>query len=112
VDLDEFRSSMRAAGIEEVVEPILALFAQEGPKGVASISAALSAGDMEGVRRAAHSLKSSAGNIRAKALAELLQQLENAAEARDSRRVVSLAESVGLEHDAVLKYLAPFGAGT
>ena len=38
IDLDAFRLSMQAAGIEEIVEPTLAMFAEES-KGLVAASA-------------------------------------------------------------------------
>ncbi len=109
VDLEEFRSAMRAAGIEEIVEPMLELFTTEAAKGMAQLSRAVAAGNLDAAGRAAHSLKSSAGNVRAKALAGLLQELENAATIGDvaaARRVYGLVEA---EHAAAARYLAEAG---
>jgi len=109
IDLDEFRAAMRASGIEEIVVPMLTLFAQEAPKGVAALASALAAHDLDAVGRAAHSLKSSAGNVRAKALAELLLQLESAAERGDAQASASLFESVVSAYDATRAQLAEMG---
>jgi HPt (histidine-containing phosphotransfer) domain-containing protein len=106
VDLEEFRSAMRAAGIEEIVEPMLELFATEAEKGMALIASAVAAGDLAATERAAHSLKSSAGNVRAKALADLLQELETAAGARDRPAAARLLDRVRAEHASVVRYLA------
>ena len=106
VDLDEFRSAMREAGIEDIVEPMLELFAAEAAKGMAQLSSAMAAGDLDSVSRCAHSFKSSAGNIRAKTLAALLQELETAATAGDRAAVGRLIGGVGAEHAAAARYLA------
>jgi HPt (histidine-containing phosphotransfer) domain-containing protein len=106
VDLDEFRSAMRESGIEEIVEPMLDLFATEAVKGLAAISSALAAGDLGALGRAAHSLKSSAGNIRAKPLARALQELETAATSDDGAAASRLMGTVEREHAEALAYLA------
>jgi HPt (histidine-containing phosphotransfer) domain-containing protein len=106
VDLDEFRSAMRAAGIEDIVEPMLELFVSEAAKGMEQLANAMSAGDLDGVGRIAHSLKSSAGNIRARALADLLQQLESAAAQGDGATASSLVGPIETEHAAAVEYLA------
>jgi HPt (histidine-containing phosphotransfer) domain-containing protein len=106
VDLDEFRSAMRAAGIEDIVEPMLELFATEAAKGMAQLTSAVAAGDLDSASRSAHSLRSSAGNIRAKALAALLQELETAATEGDRANAARLIGSVEAEHAAVARYLA------
>jgi len=106
VDLDEFRSAMRAAGIEDIVEPMLELFVTEAAKGMKQLRSAMSAGDLDAVGRVAHSLKSSAGNIRARPLANLLQQLEDAAGQGDRAKVSSLVGPIETEHAAAVEYLA------
>jgi HPt (histidine-containing phosphotransfer) domain-containing protein len=106
LDLEEFRGAMRAAGIEEIIEPMLELFTTEASKGMGRITAALAAGDLPTLSRAAHSLKSSAGNVRARALAAVLQELETAAAQGDraaAARLVGVAEA---EHAAACRYLA------
>jgi two-component system sensor histidine kinase/response regulator len=109
VDLEEFRSSMRAAGIEEIVGPMLALFMQEAPKGMAVLVTSVGGRDLDGIRRAAHALKSSSANIRAKELADLLQRLEN--EAQDGRMDDALAtfDRVRSAYDAAIEYLTKSG---
>jgi HPt (histidine-containing phosphotransfer) domain-containing protein len=106
VDLDEFRSAMRAAGIEDIVEPMLELFAAEAAKGMAQLTSAVAAGDLDSVSRSAHSLRSSAGNIRAKTLAALLQELETAATEGDRATAARLIGFVEAEHAAAARYLA------
>jgi len=106
VDLDEFRSAMRAAGIEDIVEPMLDLFVTEAAKGMEQLRAAMAAGDLDTVGRVAHSLKSSAGNIRAKSLADVLQQLETAVAQGDRAIVSSLVGRIETEHAAAVEYLA------
>jgi HPt (histidine-containing phosphotransfer) domain-containing protein len=106
VDLDELRGAMRAAGIEDIVEPLLDLFTTEGEKGMSQLSSASAAGDLDALGRTAHSLKSSAGNIRAKTLAGLLQELENAASEGDRAKAASLLPLVEAEHAAAVRYLA------
>ena len=103
---------MRESGIEEIVMPILTLFRQEAPKGVASLAAALEAQDLTAASRAAHSLKSSAANIRAKELADLLQQLELAAQGGDAALTGSLFDRVKVAYEAAIECLAAAGVGT
>jgi HPt (histidine-containing phosphotransfer) domain-containing protein len=106
VDLVEFRSAMRAAGIEDIVEPMLELFVTEAAKGMEQLRSATSAGDLDVVGRIAHSLKSSAGNVRAKGLADLLQELENAAAQGDRAKVAKLTGPIEREHRAAVAYIA------
>jgi len=97
---------MRESGIEEIVEPMLDLFTTEAAKGMATISSASAAGDLDALGRAAHALKSSAGNIRAKPLARALQELETAAMRGDHAAASRIIRTVESDHAAVLAYLA------
>jgi HPt (histidine-containing phosphotransfer) domain-containing protein len=109
IDLEGFRSAMRESGIEEIVVPMLQLFLQEAPRGMAGLSSAMATGDLDAASRAAHSLKSSAGNVRARRLAELLQQLEDAAGAKDGAKAARIFESVKAAHEAALRQLTESG---
>jgi len=109
IDVEQFRAAMRASGIEEIVIPMLELFAQEAPKGMDALEAAMAAGDLEAVNRAAHALKSSAGNVRARELAGLLQELESAARAKDAAKAGRLFESAKDACTAALGQLAELG---
>jgi HPt (histidine-containing phosphotransfer) domain-containing protein len=97
---------MRAAGIEEIVEPMLELFVTEAAKGMAVLSSALAEEDLDALGRAAHSMKSSAGNVRANALAAVLQELESAALRGDGAGAAGIMGGVQTEHAAAIAYLA------
>jgi HPt (histidine-containing phosphotransfer) domain-containing protein len=56
---------------------ILGVYAESSGATFAEIERAATAGDAEGLRRAAHSLKSSAGNVGARRLAALLKDMES-----------------------------------
>src|SRR5690348_9851730 len=111
VDLEAFRSAMRAAGIEDIVESMLELFTTEGPRGMSLIATAFAAGDLDALARAAHSLRSSAGNIRAHGLAAVLQKLENAATRGDEASAAGQVKAAETEHAAVQAYLADRSEG-
>ncbi len=102
---------MRASGIEDIVRPMLELFVQEAPKGMQNLTSAMAARRLDEVRRAAHSLKSSAGNVRAKELAELLQRLEVAADREDDNEATRLVGAVSQACDAALRQLSEAGIG-
>jgi HPt (histidine-containing phosphotransfer) domain-containing protein len=109
IDIEEFRAQMRAAGIEEIVVPMLQLFGQEAPKGMDALVAAMKAGDLDAASRAAHSLKSSAGNVRATTLADTLQALEHAAAGKNGSQAAAHFESAKVAYDAVVKQLGEYG---
>jgi len=108
VDLEEFRSVMREAGIESVVGITLQTYVSEAPRLVAAIRAAGEEGeddDGTALASAAHAYKSSAGNIRAKALHALLGDLESQARSGGRRSALPLLERVQQVHEEVMGYL-------
>jgi CheY-like chemotaxis protein/HPt (histidine-containing phosphotransfer) domain-containing protein len=76
VDVESFRAGLAEAGIEEVAGPTLALFLQDLRSRVASLEGARRDADLGAVSRAAHALKSGAGNVRADQARILLQDVE------------------------------------
>lgn len=105
VDLEGFRAAMRLAGVEEVVEPTLEIYVEEAGALFDRIVEASRAGDLEGVRAGAHSLKSSSANIRAHRLAELFGALEGEAQMLDHARVKASLEQLEREFERVMAYL-------
>jgi len=111
VDLEGFRASMRAAGIEEIVEPTLEVYCQEAPVAFERLEDAVARGDVETARAAAHSLKSSSGNIRARQAASMFERLEHAAESEDMEAISASFGELGPEFDRVIRFLAEAGVG-
>ena len=105
VDLEAFRHSMRAAGIEEIVEPTYRVYIKEGKGLFAELTGGVEQGDSEVVLAKAHSLKSSSRNVFAKALGDLLEALEMAAREEQIDRIRSLFPEVRQEYDSVMTYL-------
>jgi two-component system, sensor histidine kinase and response regulator len=116
VDLEGFRALMRDAGVEEVVDTTVDIYMEESPVIFAALEAAVTAGDSDGARRRAHSLKSSSGNIRANRLYQLLQAMEMLGRDADPEGARSALPELRAEFDAVMAYLhkgkapAPRGA--
>ena len=100
VDLDGFRSAMQDMGVEKIVEPILAVYVEEAKSVFSNLSAAVSSGDVETIRATSHALKSSSGNIWARDLAALLQELEIAAQDGDLSRATQIFDGVKPMYDA------------
>jgi HPt (histidine-containing phosphotransfer) domain-containing protein len=69
---DELREAVGDEFIAELVDT----FATEAPSSLAELRQALGAGDVDGYRRAAHSLKSNCGTFGAHALAERARDVE------------------------------------
>lgn len=76
--LDELRAVM-----EEEFDSLLEAYLKDSERRCFEVSEAWEAGDLEALRRSAHSLKGASSNIGAAALAELCASLEHLA--RDSR---------------------------
>ncbi len=72
------------------VSELIGLFLEHVPKNINAAVAAEKAGDLVAVERAAHSVKSSAGNIGALALLELSGQIEQLAEEKKGESIPPL----------------------
>jgi HPt (histidine-containing phosphotransfer) domain-containing protein len=66
-------------GGPDFVREMIDLFLDQAPRGIARLLVAERDGDLEGIRRAAHSLISTAGNLGVKELAAVATALEQAA---------------------------------
>ncbi len=97
--IEELRSILSDDGLAELVE----LYLVEAPRGLADLQRALAAGDVDGLRTAAHRLKGAAAGVGAQVVAELTRDLERAAQAgglpRDLTALVAAVESA----DAALR---------
>lgn len=105
MDLEGFRAMMREVGIEEVVDSTLAVYLSEAPEIIERIEGAVEAGDADEIRAAAHSLKSSSGNIRANRLSELMAELEHLGRDGKTVEAAQMIESAKAEHERVMAYL-------
>lgn len=63
----------------DAVREIIDLFLGDAPRRLEAFQAGLASGDLAGARRAAHTLKSNAANLGARAFAHLCEELEAAA---------------------------------
>lgn len=106
VDVEGLRAELRDAGAEDALGAVLAVFVADAPTRLTVIIDAVAAHDMEGISRAAHAYKSSAGTIRALELASLLQKLEaTAKEGGDMQLVFELRDKIMTAHEAVMARL-------
>jgi PAS domain S-box-containing protein len=106
VDLAALRVSLRAGGVEDMLETLVASFLQDAPSRLAGIEEAVSASDGERIRLTAHAYRSSAAQLGARALAEGLQALELAGRDGDLVAARGLADGVRREHEGVCAFLA------
>ena len=105
LDLAEFRRTMREAGIEEVVESMLQVFAGDAPQRLEALAQAVQASDVKAIERAAHAFKSAAATITARPLADALRAVELAATGGDLERARSLFTEARRATLAVLTHL-------
>ncbi len=105
VDLDDFRRTMREAGVEEVVDSMLQVFVSDAPGRLAELSHAVASGQAERIERAAHAFKSAAGAIAARRAAEALRAIELAAKAENVEEAQSLFVIARKEIETALEYL-------
>lgn len=71
---------LRRLGGEKLVREMIALFLDYAPKRIAAARAAEQSGDLHALAQAVHPLKSSAGNVGARAMMELATQIEKLAQ--------------------------------
>ncbi|CAM3665863.1 Hpt domain-containing protein [Parendozoicomonas haliclonae] len=108
--LDEFKELMGDEG-EDEVRDLVALYLEDGPVQLEAMRSSLSSGDVETLKRAAHSFKSSCGNIGAIRLQGTCSELEQKAASgelgADCQTLITQAESSFAEVKAALgSYLA------
>ncbi len=75
IDMAVFAELQEAAG-EEFVAELVGTFLEEAPVMLAEMRAALAAGNADGFRRAAHSLKSNSNTFGATRLGEMARDIE------------------------------------
>jgi HPt (histidine-containing phosphotransfer) domain-containing protein len=82
---------------------MIQLFLQHGPERVSNVESGFSAGDMKQIEHAAHSMKSSAGNLGAQRLQQAAAALESASDpetARASDDIGKLVQDFREEYNA------------
>lgn len=99
---------LRKLGGEAFVQKMLVLFLQTAPPRVEAVRRAVEAGDWPGVEHAAHSLKSSAGNIGAERVRELADQMEQRADAGKTDGLAALAAELSEALDQAVGCLHQF----
>jgi PAS domain S-box-containing protein len=106
VDIEGLRAELRDAGAEDALGAVLSVFVGDAPTRLSVIIDAVAGHDMDRISRAAHAYKSSAGTIRAKELAGLLQKLEaSAKDGADMPQIIELRDRVMAAHSAVMSAL-------
>jgi HPt (histidine-containing phosphotransfer) domain-containing protein len=88
-------------GEPDVLLEVLKLFLEEVPARIARLRNAWTAGNIQEVHRAAHSLKGSAGNIGARRLYDVCRQLDERGKAGDLAGVAPLVDALDVEFGKV-----------
>jgi two-component system sensor histidine kinase/response regulator len=105
VALDAFRREMAEAGAAEAVDGIVDSFLQSASNRIAALTSAVDDEQPEEVSRLAHSFKSSAAQLGARRLAEILAEMETAGKAGKMERVRQSAGEFAEEARRVVEYL-------
>ena len=105
VDLAAFRRDMTQAGAGEAVNGIVQSFLTESASRTAAMAKAVEGGQLPEVSRLSHSFKSSAAQLGAQRLADLLKDMEAAAHDGALEPVRKLYGSFLAEAEAVVRYL-------
>ncbi len=108
--LDNIRALQRP-GQPDLLTRIIDTYSRNAEALVNGLHRALQDGDIELVRRNAHTLKSAAANLGATALSELSRQLEECATSGDIDPGMDLFERLHEEHERALEALAAERAG-
>ena len=103
LDLSDFRATLARAGIAEVGNTILNTFLEDAPQRLTALRNAVSDAAAPEISREAHGLKSGAGNVRARRLATILEQMEGIASGGDSQAAAALLPRVEQELERALR---------
>ncbi|HUG39096.1 MAG TPA: Hpt domain-containing protein [Longimicrobiales bacterium] len=91
---------LRIGGQEFLLE-MIDLFLAHAPERIRSARQALEAGDHRTLYRAAHSLKSTAGNMGARGLQGVAERVEGRAAAKDLESIAPLLQLMAEQYDGV-----------
>lgn len=110
--IEEFRASMREAGIEAVVESAIQIYLDETPKRMEALEEAVESGDLKQVESEAHGMKSGSRNLRAELLGNLLERVEHAAKDGREEEIRLALPKVREEFHRVMDFLEEKGTPT
>ncbi len=112
VRLEEFRASMRDAGIESVVDVAVQAYFDETPRRMNALEAAVEAGDWKAVEREAHGIKSGSRNLRADRFGDLLEEVEQAGRDGRGADVRAVFPELRRAYQQVMDYLKEQGSAS
>ncbi|MFQ6605846.1 MAG: Hpt domain-containing protein [Fidelibacterota bacterium] len=93
---------LKSIGGSELLSQMLNLYLENAPDRIAGITEGYAAGDFDRVKKSAHSLKSSSGNVGAMDFMIVCQDIETAAERGDREALESLMTSFPVQAQNIL----------
>ncbi len=103
--LDELLE-METAGMPGLTARLVCTFVQNSQRLLGELQAAMDAGDADGVRRAAHSIKSTSANVGGTPLAQVARTLEHAAQKSAWLPEQADVDRIVAEHQRLLQALS------
>lgn len=96
IDLHALKAiaSLQRPGKPDLLKRVVELFKSESPKGIMQLQDGLAQGDLQAVRNAAHTMKSSSAYVGALALSERCRDLERAAREENFPACVALGDDL------------------
>jgi HPt (histidine-containing phosphotransfer) domain-containing protein len=94
-------ANLRELGDSDLLSELTRMFVEEVPGRRVALHEAIENGDAQTVRRIAHTLKGSSGNMGARQMSRLCLDLEHAGEANDLPAADRLLEAIEEEFDHV-----------
>ena len=92
-------------GDPELLVDLIQMFLEDGPSKVEAVSQGLATGDFDMAERAAHSLKGSSGNLGARIVQEICEQLQVSTRAHELEKSRKLAPVLETNYAAAEKAL-------
>lgn len=96
---------LRSIGGMRLVHELISIFLANAPQRIESARSGLSNGDIDVVHRSAHSLKSSAGNVGATAMAKIASELEQRSSKKDVAALNDLVQRLASAFEEVKPWL-------
>lgn len=102
LDLAGLRREMKESGLDDLADDLINTFAQDAPRCLGTLEAAIRAADPDAIHRAAHPFRSAAATVHAHRLAALLLEIETAGRTGNAAAASDLLPRLRREHEAVL----------
>ena len=97
---------LQRPGKEDLLSKVAQVYFDKTPELIEQMVVAAEAGDLDGVKASAHSLKSSSAYLGADGLSDKCRHIESAAANGDAASIVKLSHAIAAEYDAVVVELS------